>query len=95
MNIEDVGSKFSQLVQSLRSSKEACEVTDEAGQTVAVVLPVERYESYQTYQRQREKDFAVLDKIDEDLKDYDPGFIESQIEKAVDEVKAEAKQQTG
>lgn len=90
MNIEDGGNKFSKIVQSLRSSNEECEVKDEAGQTVAVVLPASRYEDYQAYQRQREKDFAVLDEVADDLKDYDPDFIESQIEKAVTEVKAES-----
>jgi hypothetical protein len=91
LNLKDGGSKLRQIVQSLRASKEECEVQNEEGQTVAVVLPMERYKSYQTYLRQREADFAVLDEIAEDLKDYDPDFIERQIDKAVAEVKAQAK----
>ncbi|MCZ6634435.1 MAG: hypothetical protein O7G87_13605 [bacterium] len=54
------------------------------------MLPIERYESYQAYLRQREADFAIFDKVDEDLKGYDPDFLDAQVEKAIGEVKAEA-----
>ncbi len=90
LNLKEVDNRLQKLVQSLRSSNEECEVKDERGDTVAVVLPVERYESYQAHQRRREANFAILDKVAEDLKDYDPDFIEGLIEKAEAEVKAEA-----
>ena len=89
MKIKDVGGRFSQLVRSLRSSNETCEVTDESGQTVAVVLPAERYESYQAYQRWREADFAILDEVAEAFKDVDPDELEARINQAVEEVNAE------
>ncbi len=54
------------------------------------MMPIERYESYQAYLKQKEKNFAILDTVAEDLKNYEPDFIERQIEKAVQEVKAEA-----
>ncbi len=97
MKIKDAGSKFRRLIESFREKKEECVIQDEKDRPVAVVLPIERYESYQAYRRQRERDFAILDKVAEDFKDYDPDFIEGQIEKAVAEVKVEAKnkQQAG
>lgn len=90
INLKDAGSKLRNLVQSLRSANEECEVKDDTGQTVAVVLPAERYESYQAYQRQREADFAVFDEIDEAFKDIDPEELQARIDQAAEEVKAEA-----
>ena len=88
LKLQDTDSKFRQLVESFREKKEECIVRDEQDQPVAVVLPIENYESYQAYQRERERDFAIFDEVDERMKDYDPDFIESQIEKAVEEVEA-------
>ena len=88
LNLKDGGSKFRQMIQSIKGSNETCEVTDESGQTVAVVLPVERYESYQAYLRQREEDFAVFDDVAEAFKDVDPDDLQTQINQATDEVKA-------
>ena len=90
LKLKDASAPWRKLIASLRTKPQEGIVKDEADQTVAVVLPIERYESYQAYLRQREEDFAVLDQVDEDLKDYDPDFIEAQIEKAVSEVKAES-----
>ena len=95
MKLKDAGGKFRQLIASFQNKKEACVIQDEKDRPVAVVLPIERYESYQAYQRQRETDFAVFDRVDEKMKDYDPDFIDAQIEKAVNEVKAEANAQQG
>ncbi len=91
INLKDAGSELRNLVQSIRSANEECEVKDDVGQTVAVVLPAERYESYQAYQRRRDANFAVLDRFAEKTKGYDPDFIEAQIEKAVEEVKAKSR----
>lgn len=87
MKLQDVASKFSDLVESFRQKKDECIVQDEQDRPVAVVLPFERYENYQAYLNQRERDFAIFDEIDEKMKGYDPDFIEAQIEKAVEEVK--------
>ena len=51
LNRKDSDNKFCQIVQSLCSTDEACEVKNDRGQTVAVLLPEERYASYQTYMR--------------------------------------------
>ena len=59
LNLKEAGSRFRELVQSLRSSNEACEVRNEKGQMVAVVLPVERY---RLYQQEWEKDFVAVDR---------------------------------
>ena len=88
LKIQDAGSKWRESIESLREKNEEYIIKDEQDQPVAVVLPMECYE---IYQRQRKQDFAILDKIAEDLKDYDPDFIEAQIETAVAEVKAMSK----
>ena len=89
--IKEVGRKFGQLVRSLRSTNGTCEVTNDLGQTVAVVLPAERYASYQAYLREREADFAVFDQVAEAFKDVDPDELQARINQAVDEVKAESR----
>ena len=91
LKLQDAG-KLRQLISSSSGKKEDCVIQDEQDRAVAVVLPIERYESYQAYLRQREKDFAIFDVIDEKMKGYDPDFIESQVEQAVAEVKTEAKE---
>ena len=78
------------MVEACRNQNEECVIQDNQNRPVAVMMPIERYESYQAYLKQREKNFAILDTVAEDLKNYEPDFIERQIEKAVQEVKAEA-----
>ena len=78
------------MVETCRNQNEECVIQDNQNRPVAVMMPIERYESYQAYLKQREKNFAILDTVAEDLKNYEPDFIENQIEKAVQEVKAEA-----
>lgn len=91
LKLKDASAPWRKLIASLRTKPQEGIVKDEADQTVAVVLPIERYETYQAYLRQREEDFAIFDEIDEKMKDFDPDFIEAQIEKAVAEVKAGVK----
>ena len=78
------------MVETCRNQNEECVIQDNQNRPVAVMMPIERYESYQAYLKQREKNFAILDTVAEDLKNYEPDFIERQTEKAVQEVKAEA-----
>ena len=86
-NLKEAGSRFQELVQSLRSSNETCEVRNEKGQMVAVVLPVERY---RLYQQEWEKDFVAVDRIRDKMRDNDPDYVETQIVKAAAEVKAKS-----
>lgn len=81
------------MVETCRNQNEECVIQDNQNRPVAVMMPIERYKSYQAYLKQKEKNFAILDTVAEDLKNYEPDFIESQIEKAVKEVKAKAKKQ--
>ena len=78
------------MVETCRNQNEECVIQDNQNRPIAVMMPIERYESYQAYLKQKEKNFAILDTVAEDLKNYKPDFIERQIEKAVQEVKAEA-----
>ena len=80
LNLKEAGRRFRELVQSLRSSNEACEVRNEKGQMVAVVLPVERY---RLYQQEWEKDFVAVDRIRDKMRDNDPDYVETQIVKKV------------
>ncbi len=79
------------MVETCRNQNEECVIQDNQNRPVAVMMPIERYESYQAYLKKKKKNFAILDTVAEDLKNYEPDFIESQIEKAVQEVKADAK----
>ncbi len=83
LNLRDSDSKFRQLIQSLCSTDEACEVKNDRGQTVAVLLPKERYASYQTYMRQKAENFAVFDRVAEAFKDVDE--LSAKIDQAVAE----------
>ncbi len=76
------------MVETCRNQNEECVIQDNQNRPVAVMMPIERYKSYQAYLKQKEKNFAILDTVAEDLKNYEPDFIENQIEKAVQEVKA-------
>lgn len=87
LKLKDAG-KLRQVVESFRENREDCVLQDEEGRPVAAVVPIELY---QLYQQEWEAGFAVIDRIQEKMKDYDPDFIESQIAKAVAEVKAESK----
>ena len=80
------------MVETCRNQNEECVIQDNQNRPVAV-MPIERYESYQAYLKQKKKNFAIFDTVAEDLKNYDPDFIENRIEKAVHEVKTEAKEQ--
>ncbi|OGG43966.1 MAG: hypothetical protein A3F84_13025 [Candidatus Handelsmanbacteria bacterium RIFCSPLOWO2_12_FULL_64_10] len=91
LKLKDAAKKFRELVASLGTKKEECIVQDEQDRPVAVVLPFERYEFYQASQRRRERNFAVLDRIAKKMEGCDPADIESQVEKAVSEMKAEVK----
>ncbi len=71
------------MVETCRNQNEECVIQDNQNRPVAVMMPIERYKSYQAYLKQKEKNFAILDTVAEDLKNYEPDFIESQIEKAV------------
>ena len=68
------------MVETCRNQNEECVIQDNQNRPVAVMMPIERYESYQAYLKQKEKNFAILDTVAEDLKNYEPDFIESQIE---------------
>ncbi len=68
------------MVEACRNQNEECVIQDNQNRPVAVMMPIERYESYQAYLKQKEKNFAILDTVAEDLKNYEPDFIESQIE---------------
>ena len=76
------------MVETCRNQNEECVIQDNQNRPVAVMMPIESYESSQAYLKQKEKNFAILDTVAEDLKNYEPDFIERQIEKAVHEVKA-------
>ena len=78
------------MIETCRNQNEECVIQDNQNRPVAVMMPIERYESYQAYLKQKERNFAILDTVAEDLKNYEPDFIESQIEKAVHEVKADS-----
>ena len=89
LKLKDASASWRQRLSELRTKPQESVIKDDNDQTVAVVLPIERYESYQTYRRQREKDFAVFDDVAEAFKDMDPDELQSRIDQAVQDQPAE------
>ena len=83
MHLQNSDKSLRRMVETCRNQNEECVIQDNQNRPVAVMMPIERYESYQAYLKQRQKNFAILDTVAEDLKNYEPDFIENQIEKAV------------
>lgn len=90
IQLQNSDESLRQMTETCRNQNEECVIQDNQNRPIAVMMPIERYESYQAYLKQRQKNFAILDTVAEDLKNYEPDFIERQIEKAVQEVKAQA-----
>ena len=90
LKLRDANVNVREFINACRAANEECIVQDEDDQPVVAVLPAEQYESYQNYVRRREQNFAVLDRIAAKTKDLDPDFIESKIDQAVEEVKAQS-----
>ncbi len=90
MQLQNSDETLRRMVETCRNQNEECVIQDNQNRPVAVMMPIERYESYQAYLKQKEKNFAILDTVAEELKNYEPDFIENQIEKAVQEVKADS-----
>ncbi len=88
IQLQNSDESLRRMIETCRNQNEECVIQDNQNRPVAVMMPIERYESYQAYLKQKEKNFAILDTVAEDLKNYEPDFIERQIEKAVQEVKA-------
>ena len=83
VQLQNSDKSLRRMVETCRNQNEECVIQDNQNRPVAVMMPIERYESYQAYLKQRQKNFAILDTVAEDLKNYEPDFIENQIEKAV------------
>lgn len=92
LNLKDAGIAWRKTIEVLRKEPQEGIVCDEQDQIVAIVLPVADYDGYQRYRQLQsaEEDEAVFDEIAETMKDFDPGFIQGQIEQAVAAMKAEA-----
>ncbi len=86
INLKEAGSRLRQLVQSLRSSNEECEVKDEQGQTVAVILSADQYA---LFQKGWDEDFKVFHDVAEDLKGYSAEELQARVDQAVEEVKGQ------
>ena len=88
LKLSDTDQKVREFINTCRTSNEEYVIQDDDDQTVAVVVPKEMY---QLYQQEWEKDFAVIDRIQEKMKDFDPDEIQARIDQAVEEVKAKSR----
>jgi len=59
---------------------------ERAGKPMAAIVPVQ---VYQSYLRQRERAFALIERIWEHNKDVDPAIIEAEVAEAVEAVRKE------
>ena len=85
LKLQDAGRTWRQFITSLRTKPQKAIIQDEQNRDLGVVLPMEEY---LLYEQEREKDFAVVDRIQEKMKGYNSEYVEKQIGKAVAEVKA-------
>lgn len=85
LKLQDAGSTWRQFITGLRTKPRKAIIKDEHDRNIGVVLPMEEY---LLYEREWEKDFALVDRIREKMKDCNPEYVEQQIGRAVAEVKA-------
>ena len=90
LKLRDANVNVREFINTCRTSNEEYVIQDEDDQTVAALLPANQYASYQTYVRRREQNFAVIDRIREKMKGFDPDEIQARIDQAVEEVKAKS-----
>lgn len=95
VKLRDTDQKVRDFFNARRSSAEECVIQDDNDQAVAAVLPAKQYQTYQEYLRRRERNFAVLDRIREKMKDVDPDELQARIDQAVEEVKAKSRPRVG
>ena len=88
LKLKDASAPWRKLIDAFRETPQEGIVQNEDNQAVAVVLPME---VYQLYQGEWERDFAVVDRIREKMKGFDPDEVQANIDKAVEEVKAKSR----
>ena len=88
LKLKDADNPILDFFNACRTIDEECVIHDNDDQPVAVVLPMELY---RLYQEEWEKDFAVVDRIREKMKGFDPEEVQARIDQAVEEVKAESR----
>ena len=88
INLKDADSRIQKLVQSIRSSNEECEVIDEQGDTVAVILPADQYA---LFQKEWEDDFKVFHDVAEDLRGHSAEELQARVDQAVEEVQGQSR----
>jgi len=91
LKLKDTDRPIRDFFSTYRTATEECVIQGEDNQTVAAVLPAKQYEIYQDYRRRREQNFAVVDRIREKMKGFDPEEVQARIDQAVEEVKAESR----
>ena len=84
LKLQDASSTWRRFITGLRTKPQKAIIQDEQNRDLGVVLPMEEY---LLYEQEWEKDFAVVDRIQEKMKGYNSEYVEKQIEKAVAEVK--------
>ena len=91
LKLRDADINVREFINACRTANEEYVIQDDDDETVAVMMPADQYEAFRSYQRRREQNFAILDRIAAKTKDLDPDVIESKIEQAVEEVKAQSR----
>lgn len=88
LKLRDADINVREFINACRAANEEYVVQDDDDETVAVVVPKDMY---QLYQQEWEKKFAVVDRIREKMKGFDPDEIQARIDLAVEEVKAKSR----
>lgn len=81
LKLKDTDRPIRDFFNAYRTTNEECVIQDDDNQPVAVVLPMELY---RLYQAEWEKDFAVVDRIREKTKGFDPEEVQARVDQAVE-----------
>ena len=90
LKASDVRSNWSQLLNKVfRGETEI--LVEKSGIPIAAIVSAQDYQKLQKIKQQREKDFAVVDRMRAAFKDQSSAQIQANVKKAITEVRRENK----
>lgn len=91
INISEAKEKWNEIVNKV-FRKEDRVIVEKSGVPVGAIISAKDLERFNQLEKERAKDFAILDEMREAFKDVSPEEIEREAAKALAEVREEARQ---
>lgn len=91
VNVTQARQNFSQLLNQVYRSKTRL-VVEKSGIPVAAIISARDLERFDRWEAERDRDFAILEKIGQAFKDVPPEEIEREVAKAIAEIREEDRQ---